>query len=525
MKNHQEYNKCIEILRAKPIGLFKKENIEEKLKCLDFFKLNGGPSDLWFLSEVLHETNSVLRQKAADTIIHIFKKLKSQEELSDSLKSVKITISDFEIFAKKFPAEIYFELLAIASFNGNGFVREKAVELLSNSNNPLATRYLLLRTADWVSQVREAAIKSIKTFFHSAYRETFIHELPLVEWLLYVRRVDLSELYAQIIDFITSEPLSAEYIKALIISDKSRLLLFTHQLKRKGLTPDILNLILSNKNFLARALLFKHIPLLPTDEQQKVLLQLLQDRSAKIKLTALYAIKPFLKQFKEEAFLLLSDESASVRELARSLMKEENINFALLYRDNLQKDDKFLGNLMGLSELGSKADIPIFEKYIADVSVKLQLTCLIAINRLDALLAKKYSLSLLMSSSKRIRSKCCEILSKNYDEEILDQVRGLYRSGNPDQKKTILILFNKIGGWKIVADLIYALTDLNEEVNNMGWTFLFKWKIRAVNTFTTPAANDIERAHIAYKRVTNADIQMTYYRQKLWEELPFFLRR
>lgn len=524
MKNHEDYNKIIEILRAKPTGLFKKENVEEKLKCFDFFKTNGLPSDLWFLSEFFHETNSVLRQKAADTIIHIFKKLKSHEELSDTLKSMRITQSDLDIFAKRFPTEIYFELLAIASFNGNGFVREKAITLLGKSNNPLAIRYLLLRTADWVSQVREAAIKSIRNYFQPAYHEAFIYQLPLVEWLLHVRRVDLSELYAQIIDFITSKPLSAQYIKTLVISDKSRLLLYSHQLKKEGLTPDILHLILGNKDFLTRALLFKYIPLLLAEEQQKVLLQLLQDRSVKIKLTALYAIKPTLKYFKEEVFALLSDESSSIRELARSLLKEETINFTSLYRDNIQNGHKFLGNLMGLSDLGSKADIPVFEKYISDTSSKVKLACLIAINRLDSLLAKKYSLSLLTSRSKRIRTKCCEILSKNFDEETLEQVRSIYRSGNTEQRKTILILFNKIGGWKVVGDLIYSLSDPNEEVNNMGWTFLFKWKIKAVNIFTNPAPNDIERAHVAYKRITEAGIQMTYYRQRLWEELPFFLR-
>ena len=82
-----------------------------------------------------------------------------------------------------------------------------------------------------------------------------------------------------------------------------------------------------------------------------------------------------------------------------------------------------------------------------------------------------------------------------------------------------------IGGWKVVADLVYSLSDPNQEISDMGWGYLEKWKLKAVRTFTTPAPNDLERAHIAYKRIADANLRMTYYRQKLWEELPFFLRR
>jgi hypothetical protein len=131
---------------------------------------------------------------------------------------------------------------------------------------------------------------------------------------------------------------------------------------------------------------------------------------------------------------------------------------------------------------------------------------------------------MLTSNSKRIRTYCCQVLCNNYDEIILDQVRAVYRSGNPVHKKTVLSLLNKIGGWKVVADLINALPDENQEVSDMGWTFLFKWKIRAVSNFTVPSPKDIDRAKEAYHRIAHKNISMTYYRAKLWEELPFYLR-
>lgn len=522
---YEEYKRCLEILRAKPGGLFGKDNIDEKMRCFEFFKANARPSDMWIFSEFLNNSNSLVRQKAAETIIHLFLMLKSQEELSEGLRSMRITINDLGIFAKTFPEDTYFELLAIASFNGNGYVREEAVALLTKTNNRKAIRYLLLRTADWVSEVREAAIRAIQGCLRPEYHEVFIQQLPVVEWLLQIRRADLSDLYAQIIDFVTSQSLSANGIKALVISDKSRLLLYSHQLERIGLTADLLKLIRDNRNFLIRSLLFKYIPQLPSEEQEKLLSQLLNDRSGRIKLMALYAIKPKLIHFRGRVFALLSDESSAIRELSRSLLKGETTEFAAIYRDNMQNGREILGSLIGLSEVGTKTDIHLFEMNISSTSSKVKLACLTALNRLDSSLGQKYGLSLLTDGSKKVRTRCCEILSKAYDDEVLYQVRSVYESGSSDQRKTILGLFNMIGGWKVVADLIYSLSDPSQEISDMGWGYLLKWKLKAVRTFTTPAPNDLERAHIAYKRIADANLRMTYYRQKLWEELPFFLRR
>jgi hypothetical protein len=238
----------------------------------------------------------------------------------------------------------------------------------------------------------------------------------------------------------------------------------------------------------------------------------------------LYAIKPFRESCKPELTTLLSDPSASIREWARLYLKEEDIDPAAFYRNKIHTGDTSPGNIMGLSETGSLEDLPIFEKYIQSTSSQVQLTCLIAITRLNSDLAVKYALEGLSNPSNRIGARSIEILAKNPDRLMLEQVRELYRSGSLRQKKLILGLYNRIGGWKAVADIMLALTDPFEEIVRMAWSYLQKWREKAVRCFTSPSSLEHARTQEAYEWVNNAHPDMDYGKEKLWKELPFFLR-
>src|ERR1019366_1318107 len=155
--DNQEYNKCIEILRGRPKWFFQKDNIDQKLKCLETFKNKGTPSDISFLVEFLKDSNSNIRAKSAETIIHLYQQLKSQNELYESLKYIKIDIADINHYKMFFVPDTYLQLLGIASLNQNGYTREKAIKKLADSKNPNAIKFILLRLGDWVTAVRETA--------------------------------------------------------------------------------------------------------------------------------------------------------------------------------------------------------------------------------------------------------------------------------------------------------------------------------------------------------------------------------
>ena len=125
---------------------------------------------------------------------------------------------------------------------------------------------------------------------------------------------------------------------------------------------------------------------------------------------------------------------------------------------------------------------------------------------------------------KKVRDKAVEILAKNGNTETLKKVRDIYATGDYDIKKTILKLYNKIGGWNIVGDLLLSLADENANIQNLGWQLLDKWKAKATRLFTTPPATEIERANKIYCSLDTSNLNMTHSRTNLLQDLKFFLR-
>src|SRR5687768_10661806 len=126
--DYTDINDCIKILNERPKWFFQKENIADKLQCFDTIQQVGTPRTINWLISFLRSDNTLIQAKAAETVLHLFAKLKSLSEYSDSLKHLHIEQSDLDFYRVDFDEKIYAQLLAVASLNGNGYVREKAVK-------------------------------------------------------------------------------------------------------------------------------------------------------------------------------------------------------------------------------------------------------------------------------------------------------------------------------------------------------------------------------------------------------------
>ncbi len=145
-----DINHCIQILNERPKWLFQKDNIAEKLQCFDTIQNVGTPSTIYSLFGFLKSDNALIKEKSAETILHLFSKLKSQNDYADSLKHLNIDKSDLDLYRLDFDENKYLQLLGIASLNNNGYVREKAVKELARLKNADGLKFILLRLSDWV---------------------------------------------------------------------------------------------------------------------------------------------------------------------------------------------------------------------------------------------------------------------------------------------------------------------------------------------------------------------------------------
>ncbi len=295
-------------------------------------------------------------------------------------------------------------------------------------------------------------------------------------------------------------------------------------LSNKLPTKEQLKRLINDNNFLVRLEVLKHLLNFDTATQKEVITLFLRGQSSRVRLNTLYASKRFSRDFDNEVFALLSDEAVSIRELSKYLSKDKEIDFAALYRQRVANKRFLSGSLLGLSETGSGEDLPIFERYIHSERSKLVIACLTAINKFNVNKAQEYSLELLVHPIKRVRDKAVEVLAKNSDNETLEKVRNIYAEGKYDIKKTILKLYNKIGGWNVVGDLLLAIADENENIQNLGWQLLDKWKLKAIRLFTAPPKNELERANKIYSSLNTSSLRMTLSRTNLFQDLKFYLR-
>lgn len=520
-----DINHCIQILSERPKWFFQKDNIADKVQCFETIQKVGTPSTIYSLIHFLRSDNLIIQTKAAETILVLFGKLKSLNEYADTLKHLSIEKSDLDFYRVDFDEKTYLQLLGIASLNSSGYVRENAVKELARIKNGDGLKFILLRLGDWVAAVRKAATEGTLSFLEITYIDDLLKQLPTIDWLLKVERVDLSELHDRVVQFILSQDFSEEfYNKIKRLDDKTRLRFYKAFLSNKHPTKEQIGKISADKNFLVRLELIKHLSAFDTDTQKELIAGFMHDQSARVRLDALYASKNFSPYFDNQINELLSDETASVRELSRHLLKDKRINFTTLYRQRIAEQQFLSGSLLGLSETGNSEDLPIFEQYINAEKSKLVVACLTAINKFNADRAQQYSLELLVHPIKKVRDKAVEVLTKSSDAATLQKVRDIYAKSNFDVKKTILKLYNKVGGWNIVGDLLLALADENANIQNLGWQLLDKWKTKATRLFTTPPATEIERANKIYSSLDTSTLNLSHSRTNLLQDLKCFLR-
>lgn len=520
---HEDLINCFSTFNSEPFFFFKKEDTMRKLRCFEVFKQEADPHYIWVLFKFLKSENLLLRDGAAETIAVLLGRIESQTAFYGSLKQVELSSGDLENFQAAFSPEIYLKLLFTASFNKNGYLREHAVRELAAQQRPEAIKYIIFRLADWVANVGKAAETALRNYFQPEFRDEFLSLLPLLEWLLSVKRSDLGKIRAEIYRFLFSLGFDADFYRKLrSFGDKIKLLYIRNHLRSNEITAEIFELLAEDKLPLVKIELLKHIERLDDDTQKFYIRKFLKDSSVKTRIYAIYSTKPFRAEFLDEIRTAIFDKSEAVRELARFILRDSGIDFAEAYRQKLREDENSVVAILGLAEVGTTEDLPDFEKFIRRPNAPVIIACLSALNRLDKTTAKKYALEFLTHSSGKVRNKSLEILASAADQTALETAREVYRTGGVEQKKTILRLFNRIGGWKVVGDFIIALADADEGIREIGWASLIKWRGRQI--YARPLPEDLERAVRLYRELDRNKPELTQNHQHFWASLPFYLR-
>lgn len=523
--DYKELEKCLAVLRRERKWYHRAGFHAEKIECLNKIKASGAPDQIHYLIEFMRDSNSGIQLETAEVVVHLFSQLKSHNELYRGLQFVSIDVEDLDYYKGRYLPDIYVRILAIASMNRNGYVRERAVVELSAIRHPYAVRFLLMRLNDWVHEVRIAAHRAVSTYLTADYLDALLQLLPLVESMGHAQRSSMAEIQREIMEYVvgsTNVPHTYERLKSY--DGRIRMVYVRYLLATRATDIDTVNMLLNDKYFMVRVELLKHVHLLDASIRKKVVNKYLYDRSTKVKIGALYESIHFRPDYDSVILEMSTDESASVRGLVRFILKEESYDFADIYMQRLTREIGIVGSILGLAEVGKREQVPLIERHFLNPSTKVKIACLSAIHRLDQTLSKQYALECVTHQSNKVRNKSIEILTSNNDEEVLKYARTKYLSSDCERRRSILKLYVNIGGWDVVGDIIGALNDNDNNVQDQAWRFLRQWRERQRGVFSTPSVAERDLAIARYNQFDKTKTRMTYDREQLWTELPFFLR-
>jgi HEAT repeat protein len=510
----------IEILKSKKQGwFFQKDNVEEKLIALEKIAELGTPTTIHNLIPFLKDNSSEIQNKTCQVIILLFNKINTKKDFYDTLKHCSITKSDLDFYDQNFKKEEKLTLFSISSLNGNGYVREKALKMLSETENPKAIPFIVYRLADWVPNVRNIAIKALDNYKKEQYINNLVDNLSIFDWLQKVERIDLSSIYSNIMSFVLVENKNFVRKNFTKFTDKTRLIIAKQISNSNNLEITDLKLFIADKHFLVRSFVIQHFDKL----NQSEINNLLNDKSARIRIQTLYQLNK-RNDFSEIIYPFLFDNSATIREFARYSLKGKNLNYADLYNEKLLAKTNIIGSLSGIGETNGKEFIETIEGFLNNDKIKIKKTAFLALKKLDVEKAHVFALKNLDCEQTGIRNVVIDFLSTSVTPELLEKSRKIYENSEIELKKSMLKLFSKIGKWTTIADIMIGTIDENEEIRELSLGYLRQWKVKAISLFTNPKQGELERANQIFRFANEMHEEKKFFKHNPLEGIDFYLK-
>jgi hypothetical protein len=370
-----------------------KINLIRKIQDLEL------PSSICTISPFLKSPNNSVRAQACECIVFLFSKMTFKNNIYGRLKYFDIKNADFEVFKTNFITVEYTTILKIASFNWDGYVREKALRELIAQQDISTIPFIIFRLADWVAPIRTLAKQGVLNFKQTKYLHELSLNLPYFAWLKTVERADLSGISNEIMGFIIIENHETSLAKFHTFEDKTRLIIAKYIIFTDNITEQQIQLLLNDKYCVIRQLLLKLFSKL----KQNVINQLLEDKTVSIRINTLYLLNAQKVDMKEWAVAHLADNYAAIRNFARYELKGSGIDFAAFYAEKLDKNEQLIGAIAGIGEINAKVHIPYVKSFTQNTSANLHKTAILALIKLGYEDIENLMLSCLMDSKPSIR--------------------------------------------------------------------------------------------------------------------------
>lgn len=461
------------------------EHLDENIKALNEGDLRRIPwifcvfseEDSYAKLQASKVLNNVLKGFEFDDIIKIDMQMRQTTSMEWSINWHEQKIDNF--FTSTMNTEERQAVLIFTSFNSNGFIREKAVQMLSEYDGSLP--YIILRQNDWVLQVRQAASKAFETRMRNLTKCEILSALPFAEKLKWSSRGSHGEYTQKFFDKLVSQEHREDLVKGLQ-SDNLRTRRICIGALFEASQPDIelaLTQLKHEPEPFLRTILFEKLCKTGQDMKEPSHI-MLKDKFARNRVLALqYLNDEQTEDINNISMNVLLDKDAYVRVLARSIVKQytSDFNFRAVYLKNIEQFGA--PAILGLGETGKANDTEFIDGYLNDNRIAIVRATLISLMRLNS---EKYRTLLtdMLNDSRIGVIKTAQKLILKYNVQDYNKTYEIFTDTPYEYSKIkcAAILF-KASKWERLIYMLEALSAEEESIQKLalqsiqGWSFTF----------------------------------------------------
>ena len=393
------------------------------------------------------------------------------------------------------------QILGLASFHHNGYVREAAINRLASSATGAELPFLILRLNDWVSNVRDAAYQAILSRLKPEYCQRFIDNFALLSRVEKAGRADHTQIIQAINELLKSDQCRTVLRDALTSSDRFiRRACFRLALDSTSLDlQQVAMLALDDEDTVIRywgAPKISSVSDVATRERFLALMK--RDGFMPVRREALrIAVKHDLPDVVEELHTALLDQHKSMREEARYQLKSiPSIAVAAFYREQLTRaaGPKLYAVISGLGETGRAEDDRLMLPYTSHPSSKTRRAAIKALASLRPEAHLELFMSALEDDVPSISQHALKALSRKTASLSAARVWELFSSkAHAHVKRNALSLIGRFAKWESISYLIRAVCNIDETIVELSRSAIRRWLIRFNRSFTTPTPEQLAR--------------------------------
>jgi HEAT repeat protein len=276
------------------------------------------------------------------------------------------------IVKKHFPIH----LLGLLSFHRNGYIREKAVQLLSLIEDGGELPYLLLRLNDHISKIRKMAYRELIRKVKVENGSALANNLFLFQHIQKYAREPFGKLFSKLEEVLTDVVLTSTLVEKLTSKDRYVRRISLDYLLVNADTR-ILKAALSNPDFIVRRKAAEYICCSLGDEEKTLFYQALKkDSNMQVrKLAFQIMLNRSAKENFSEVEDYLLDSHKSIRELAQFYVGKLKLPIDMIdvYLKSVHQGVQSMAVISGIGEVGSKEHSVIVKSFVQHPRPKVRL--------------------------------------------------------------------------------------------------------------------------------------------------------